>query len=227
MIPLGTIGRVGCLVLSIAIAVLTEGSRTVIGLGVVACCAALTSFRGLRSLADARVAVLLVLLLVPAAFFGGQRDLMVAGVWVSQEGLRLGAQMVVRALTILTAIAAFAASLSIAELSGLFERAGLRGLGFALGVAINMLPSVSRTTSNIYQALRLRGGFIRRRLRAVRLLLAAAVVANLRHAEDVVVAAEARGFAVERSRPLPLVRRPADPVVLAVLAAAGVLLVWF
>lgn len=226
MIPLGTLARVGCLIASIAIGVLTDGSRTMVGLGVVACCALLTGSRAVRSLADVRVAVLLALLFVPAAFVGGARDLIVAGVPLSREGLLLGAQMVVRALTVLIAIAAFAATLSLAELSGLFERAGLRGLGFALGVAINMLPSVSRTTLHIYQALRLRGGFVRRRLRAVRLLLAAAVVGNLRHAEDVVAAAEARGFSPERARPLPLVSRPADPWIVAAMALAAVVLVW-
>ncbi len=226
MIPLGTIARVGCLIASIAMGVLTGGSRTMVGLGVVACCALLTSFRAVRSLADVRVGLLLVLLLVPAALVGGPHDLIVAGVPLSREGLLLGAQMVLRALTVLIAIAAFAATLSLAELSGLFERVGLRGLGFALGVAINMLPSVSRTTLNVYQAFRLRGGFVRRRLRAARLLLAATVVGNLRHAEDVVAAAEARGFSAERARPLPLVRRRADPWIVSAMVLAAAALLW-
>jgi len=227
VIPLGTLARIGCLIASVVIGVFTDGWRTMIGLGIVASGAGLTSFRAVRSLADARILALLVLLFVPATFVGGDRDLVVAGVALSREGIVLGAQMVLRALTLLIAIAAFAASLSIAELSGLLERAGLRGLGFALGVAVNMLPSVSRTTSNIYQALRLRGGFARRRLRALRLLFAATVVGNLRHAEDVVAAAEARGFTVERARPLPLVWRPADPWFLAVIAGAAVVLIGF
>ncbi len=142
MIALSAIGRIGCLVLSIAIGVMATGSRTILALAAVTICAALTHPRALRSVLNVRVASLLAVLLIPAAFLGGERNMAVVGLWISRAGVILGAQMVVRALTILIAIAAFAASLSVVELSGLLERAGMRGLGFAMGVAINMLPSV-------------------------------------------------------------------------------------
>jgi len=227
VIALSTTGRVGCLVISIAMGVVAGGVRTALALAAVVACAAMTHPRALRSVANLRVVTLLGLLLIPAAFFGGARDVSVAGVWVSRDGVFLGAQMAARALTILIAIGAFAGSLSIAELSGLLERAGLRGLGFAMGVAINMLPSVTDTATSVYHALRLRGGFVRRRLRGLRLLLVTTVIASLRHAEDIVAAAEARGFAVDRVRPLPLAWRTADlAMVGALLVVGGALALW-
>ena len=224
MIALSAVGRVGCLVLSIAIGVMATGTRTILALAAVTICAALTHPRALRSVLNVRVASLLAVLLIPAAFLGGERDMAVMGLGISRTGVILGAQMVVRALTILIAIAAFAASLSVAELSGLFERAGMRGLGFAMGVAINMLPSVTRTASTVYHALRLRGGFVRRRFRGLGLLLVTTIVSSLRQAEDVVAAAEARGFAVDRARLRPLAWRPADVALMAALLLVGLVL---
>lgn len=62
-----------------------------------------------------------------------------------------------------------------------------------------MLPAVQDTATATYHALCLRGGFRRERLRAVRLLLITIVVNSLRHADDIVSAAEARAFSPGQS----------------------------
>jgi energy-coupling factor transporter transmembrane protein EcfT len=111
--------------------------------------------------------------------------------------------MALRATAIIVAVSGFAESVSISELAMLLERAGLKGLGFALGVAVNVLPLLQETATTAFQALRLRGGFRRARLRAMRLLLVTIIVNSLRHADNIICAAEARAFSPER----PVIRR--------------------
>jgi energy-coupling factor transporter transmembrane protein EcfT len=135
--------------------------------------------------------------------------------------------MALRATIILVTVTGFAATVPVGDLAGLMERAGLKGLGFALGVAVNMLPTVQETVTNAYQALRLRGGFRRQRLQAVRFLLVTVVVNSLRHADDIVNAAEARAFAADRVWLRPIVWRRGDVAVAGILvAASALLLLW-
>jgi energy-coupling factor transporter transmembrane protein EcfT len=215
---LGILGHLGCLVFSLAVAVLAQGWRVAIACSLTLILAAVFYPSGLRSLLSWRLGLFLGLLLVPAALFG-PGDWTLAGVTLSPQGLLAGTQMALRAITILAAVAGFAASVSISELSGLLERAGLKGLGFALGIAFNMLPIVQETATNAYHALRLRGGFRRQRCQAIRLLLITVVVNSLRHAEDIVNAAEARAFSITRARPMSIMWRRSD------IALAGILLV--
>lgn len=214
---LGTLGYLGCLVFSLIVAVLAQGWRAGIACGLSVALAALFYPAGLEPLRSRRLWLFVGFLLVPPALLAGSKDLVVRGVPLSGHGLVAGIQMAFRAVTILIAVSGFAASVSVSELSGLLERAGLRGLGFALGVAFNMLPVVRETATNAYQALRLRGGFRRQRVRTLRLLLVTVVINSLRHADDIVNAAEARAFSPARARPLPVTREPSD------VALAGVL----
>jgi energy-coupling factor transporter transmembrane protein EcfT len=220
---LGTLGYLGCLVFSLAVAVLAQGWRVAIACGLTLVLAAVFYPSGLRSLLSRRLGLFLGLLLVPAALFG-PGDWTLGRVTLSLQGLLAGTYMALRAITILVAVTGFAASVSVSELSGLLERAGLKGLGFALGVAFNMLPIVQETATNAYQALRLRGGFRRQRWRAVRLLLITVLVNSLRHAEDIVNAAEARAFSITRARPMPLVWRRSDMAVVGTLLAGALAL---
>jgi energy-coupling factor transporter transmembrane protein EcfT len=134
--------------------------------------------------------------------------------------------MALRALTIVVAVAGFTSSVSVSNLAGLMERWGLKGLGFATGVAFNMLPIVRTTATNAYQAIRLRGGFRRRRFRTLGLLLVTVISNSLRQAEDVVAAAEARAYSPHRSRPLSASRNQGDYAVVGTLLAVTFLLVW-
>jgi energy-coupling factor transporter transmembrane protein EcfT len=214
---LGTLGHLGCLVFSLAMAVLAQGWRVAIACGLTLILAVVFYPTGLRSLLSRRLGLFLGLLLVPAALFG-PGDWTLGGATLSLQGLVAGTQMALRAITILVAVTGFAASVSVSELSGLLERTGLKGLGFALGVAFNMLPIVQETATNAYHALRLRGGFRRQRCQVIRLLLITVVVNSLRHAEDIVNAAEARAFSITRARPMSILWRRSD------LAVAGTLL---
>jgi energy-coupling factor transporter transmembrane protein EcfT len=210
-------------VFALVLAVSTTGTRLVLAVLLVGLLAVAFQRGGLRSLASLRVWAILALMVISASLVIGQADLRVWGVALSHEGVATGAQMALRALAIVVAVTGFAASVSVNEAGGLLERAGFKGLGFALGVAVNMLPTLADTTANAYHAMRLRGGLRRWRLRPVRLLLVTMVANSLRHADDIVHAAEARAFAVDHRRPLPPLWRGRDLALAAGLLATAVL----
>lgn len=220
---LGTLGHLSCLVFSLAVAILAQGWRAGIACSLALALAVVFYPAGLKPLRSRWLWLFLGFLLVPATLLGPS-DWAVWGVTLSQQGLAAGAQMALRAVTILVAVAGFAASVSVSELAGLLERCGLKGLGFALGVAFNMLPVVQETATNVYQALRLRGGFRHQRFQAVRLLLITVIINSLRHADDIVSAAEARAFSTTRTRPMLMTRRRSDLALAGILLAAALAL---
>ncbi len=222
--PLGLAGYLACLAFSLCLATLARGWCVALACAMVLGLAVAFYPVGLRALASPRLWLFLGFLLLPTAFATGPGRWTALGVGLSAEGLAGGVQMGLRAIAIVVAVAGFGASVPAGELAALTERVGLKGLGFALGVAANMLPLVQGTLTTAYQALRLRGGFHRRRLQGVRLLLATVVANSLRHADDIVSAAQLRGFSPDGPGPPPLACRRSDIALAAVLLAA--LAVW-
>jgi len=138
--------------------------------------------------------ILMALLIIPSALWVGIPDVYLAGMMISQAGLQLGLEMACRATTIFVAVNVFSQSISVMELTNLLDRYGMRGLGFAIGVGFHALPTLKKRFVAAYAALRLRGGFRRRRWRAVQLLFIIVITGALRYGEEVVLAAEARAF---------------------------------
>lgn len=89
---------------------------------------------------------------------------------------------------------------NIIELAGLFERSGLQGLGFSIGVASNLLGDLRQSGTNTWHSLRMRGGLRANWWRGIQLLLLTVLSNALRHAEEVILAAEVRAFRPELSR---------------------------
>lgn len=165
------------------------------------------------------LAILGTLLLVPWLLAGE------GGRWA---GFLLGLQMALRAGTVLVAAHLFASAVSVAELTALLEGLGTRGLGFAVGVAFNLLPTVQEMARTTYHAMRLRGAFRRPGPRVARLFLVTLVVGALHHADEIVAAAEARAFDPEEPVPVK-VPRPARAdagLVVLVLVATVAALLW-
>lgn len=157
-----------------------------------------------RRLMRLRWLVWLLLLTVPTLFFYGQRDATIAGIPFSSEGGIVAAQIAARFVVVMIVVQGFTASVDIVALAGLLERFGLRGLGFSLGVAINLLPALQDSSRNAWFALRMRGGARRQWWRASQLLLMTIVTNALRRAEEISLAAEVRAFSPELARPLPV-----------------------
>ncbi len=191
----GLYGALLFLVGAVTAAVVARGWATALVLGAALAVAALSCPAALRSLLRRRTWVLVAsFVLLGGLALDGQRDLAVGAVALSSAGLGLGLQMAARATVILVAMGVFTRQASVSDMAALLERLGVGELGFVLGLALNLLPVIQQTASNTLAAMRLRGGFRRHRLRALRLLLVTLLVNALRYGDDVVCAAEARGF---------------------------------
>jgi len=170
---------------------------------------------------------LLSLVVLSAMAIGGEKDISIAGLELSSEGIIGGLGMAIRAVTIVIATYTFARVASIGGLSSLFARLGVRELGFLLGIALNLLPLVQRTSANALLAVRLRGGFRRNRLRSLQKMAITILVNSLRYSDDIVYAAESRAFGGVQPNTAPIVISKADRVLLSssmmVCAAAIVL----
>jgi len=154
----------------------------------------------------------------------GEKNVSLWGLRVSEEGFQAGMWMTLRALSIALAASTFAAAVSVPQMAQLFERLRLKGLGFALGVATNMLPTVQETMETTYQALRLRGGLRRPGLGTIRLLLVSIIAGSLRRGDDIVSAAEARAFDPGKSLGPPLGVTKGDLALLGLVSVLGLLL---
>lgn len=179
----------------------------------------------LRRLFRWRVLLFLVFLFLPPALWIGSPDQSLLGVGYSSEGLQFGLLMSVRAIAMLTVILWFTQSVEITELAGLLERAGLHGIGFSMGVAVNFLPTLMRSAQNAWHTLKMRGG-LRRNWRQSLQLFSVTVIANaLRRSEEIALSAEARGFTPGQSVSLPLRRGSWDAQILVLALISWLLIV--
>ncbi len=178
-----------------------------------------------------RTLLLLAMVFLASLFFGAQQpDARLLGIPYSTAGLVGGLQMVLRAVVILVAVDGFSAAVEIGEVAGMFERLGLRGLGFSIGVAFNLLPALRQAAVTTWHAMWMRGGLRARRLHALRLMLVTIITNALRRGDEIALAAEARAFTPERSRAIPLRRGRLDRwlilPLLAVLLAVLLVPLW-
>jgi energy-coupling factor transporter transmembrane protein EcfT len=161
----------------------------------------------LHRFARPRWLIILGSLFLVNLFFGipeDGADWMVLGLPVSSIALFNGAQMTLRAIVILLAADGLSSSVNITEMAGLLERSGLQGLGFSIGVATNLLPDLRQSSTNAWHSLRMRGGLRANWWRGIQLLLLTVLSNSLRHAEEIVLAAEVRAFRPELSRKVSL-----------------------
>ncbi|HSM57012.1 MAG TPA: energy-coupling factor transporter transmembrane component T [Candidatus Sulfomarinibacteraceae bacterium] len=218
----GTVGSLILFVWSLALVFVTPLPRLWIA-GLLALLAAVLLYpQSLRRLLQPRWLLLLGLMSVPSLFLPGRPLLALGPLTLTAEGVQGAWQMLLRATVILAAVDGFTASVSVSEMAGLFERAGLRGLGFATGVALNLLPILRDSIAITWHSLRMRGGFRRHRLRATRYFLVTVVAGAVQRAEEIALAAEARAYSPDGGRASPLRHGAVDPYLL--LACVALLL---
>ncbi len=181
----------------------------------------------LRRLLRLRWFVLAVMLILVNALLLKDADQRWFGIPFSSQGLWSGIYMVERAIVILLATDGFSNSVNVSEVAGLLERCGLHGLGFSLGVAVNLLPNLRQSYTNAWYSLRMRGGLRHQRQRALQLLLVTVIANALRRAEEIALTAETRAFTPGRSRALPLKigRYDGGIVMIALASAIGLLII--
>ena len=212
-------GYLGFLVWAVAMAVAAPEARALAVLGLVTVFCVLFCREGLRVVGRPQFWLLVGAALLLSPFFIGEKDIVLGSLRLSRAGLWAGLWMTVRALSIGLALGGFTAVVSVADLAMLFERAGLKGLGFALGVAFNMLPTIQETVSGSITAMRLRGGFRRNRLGSLRRLFVTVVAGSLRRGEEIVDSAEARAFDPLRAQSVLV--RPVRGDLLVVIVLLG------
>jgi len=183
---LGTIGYLAIAACSVIAVMITPAERLpLVAAGWLAVAALL--YRGvLRRLLGLRWVMMIALLALPTLFLVGDPDHTLFGVAYSMEGAAAAVQIALRMLVVLAAIQGLNSTVDIASVAGLLERAGMRGLGFSMGVALNLLPALQQSAQNSWR-------------RAVTIATGA-----LSRAEEIGLAAEARAFSAERVRCLPI-----------------------
>jgi len=209
---------------TVLMAILVTEAKVALILGSTLVFAALFYRDALRLLQRWQLWAFIVPTLLLSPFVIGQKDVFLWGLSLSREGFWAGVWMAVRGLSIAVAAGVFAGAVSVSQMAQLFERMRLKGLGFALGVATNMLPVVQETIESSYQAIRLRGGFRRHRLETLKLLVVAVIAGSLRRGDDIVCAAEGRAFDPSKSQAPRLHLTPADVTLGGVILLLGVVL---
>lgn len=153
----------------------------------------LTTRSGWRILTRRRFWLFILSILALSPLLLGETDLHWSGLRFSRTGLAMGAWMALRATTLMLAFNVALGNLGLTQMIRLFEALRLRGLGLALGVALNMGPVLRDVVSAAYHTLRLRGG-LRRPVHNARLFLITIMANTLRYGDDIVKAAAARAF---------------------------------
>jgi len=182
-----------CLAALAALAAL-QGAALLIPLGALLLSSVLLDPASVRQFIRPRFWIFVLAPLVFAALFIGPRELDLAVLRVSRQGLEAGCLMSARGLALLLVFQLALGGWSVSRLIRLLHFRNLRGLGFALGVAHNMLWTLSESSYVVLCTLRLRGALRRHPLKSLRLFVVTVVSAALRHGDDIVHAASARGF---------------------------------
>jgi energy-coupling factor transporter transmembrane protein EcfT len=194
-------------------------------LGSVLLFALLTGGGGLRPLRRPRFwTLILSALALGPVVLGAQKeewDLTWGWLHLSRAGFWTGLWMALRALCLTVAFSVALNALSVSGMARLFETVGLKGLGFALGVALNLLPNLRENATAAYHTLHLRGGFRRRPWQALKLFLITVIANALRHSDDVVNAAAARAFEPTVRRGEPVCFQRADGLLAVALLGLG------
>jgi energy-coupling factor transporter transmembrane protein EcfT len=224
----GSLGHLVIFLWSLGVVLLTQLRAGFLMAGICVAFLAVIYPSALRRILRPRWLILLgILLIISVLFGGGKPDREVWGFLYSTVNIMAGVKMTLSAIVILLAADGLAASMDITEVAGVFERAGLQGLGFSLGVAANQLPNLRQSSTNAWHSLRMRGGMRAQWWRGLQLLLLTILTNALRRSEDIVLAAEARAFRPDRSRTAPLRIGRLDwwLIPVGVISLAGVILV--
>jgi energy-coupling factor transporter transmembrane protein EcfT len=226
---IGSLGHLSIFLWAMGMALLPSQSRGIILALFTLGALTLMYPSALRRLARPRWLVLFGVLFLINVFFGVSEqapDLKVWGLPLSSANLLNSIQMTLRAVVILLAADGLSSSVNIVEVAGMFERSGLHGLGFSIGVATNLLPDLRQSGMNAWHSLRMRGGFRAQWWRGIQLLVVTVFSNALRHAEQIVLAAEVRAFRPERSRNTPLRIGTLDGWLAAGLSILGALMIF-
>lgn len=157
-LPLGPVGHLGVFLWCLVMVMVSPPEKIVWMAGL--CLLVLVGlYPGVwREALNGRRLVLMLLLVVPPLFLLGEVDGRMLGMGYSTAGVRAAVQITGRFMVVMVALEGMTRTVEITALAGLLERLGLKGLGFSMGVAINLLPCLRASCTQSWQTLRMRVG---------------------------------------------------------------------
>lgn len=205
-LQLGTAGHLGLFAWSLLMVTLAPGGR-LLWIKALPLVVLLAVYPGVwRGVLTGRRLTLLGLIALPTLFFVGEAK----GPGISAAGLQACLGVSVRFVVVMAAVEGMTRSVELAALAGVLERLGLQGLGFSVGVALNLVPCLQISCTRSWRTLRMRGGLRRKWWRGLRLFALTAASSALMRAEEIALAAEARGFRPEKARAAGIERSALD-----------------
>jgi energy-coupling factor transporter transmembrane protein EcfT len=215
-IQLGTYGHLGIFIWLISMVMVFPPEKLAIPTSLCLVLIALIYPFAFNRLFNTRLIFFSLVFVIPPIFFIGEADHIILGLSISNEGALIGLQAGVRLIIVLLAVNGFTSSVNIPSLAGVLEKFGLQGLGFSIGVAINLVPTLRDTAIKTWHSLKMRGGLRKNWLRGMQLYLIVVITNALRHTEEIALAAESRGFSPEKARPMAIKSNKTDWVVLPI-----------
>ena len=222
---LGTIGHLGLFIWSLVIMMFSASKMIFWSAALCILVLVVIYPRTWRSVLTMRRLTLLLILVIPPLFFFGEIDHEFLGIGISTTGLHTSRQIFLRFLVVMYALEGFTNSVDITSIAGLLERCGLHGLGFSMGVAINLIPTLQKSITRSWQSLKMKGGLRKKRWRGLMLFMLTAVTNVLVNAEDMALAAESRAFNSGKTRPAPIKKSNFDWVLLPLSVISIVLII--
>lgn len=126
----GTLGYLAIFAWSLGMMLLTPRQQLALAAGACLLVAGFLYPRAFRRIFSWRWLLFLSILVLPAAFWLSEPTSSEMSLSLTMSGWRIALVMFLRAIVVLVAVTGFASRVSITEVAGLFERMGLRGLGF-------------------------------------------------------------------------------------------------
>jgi energy-coupling factor transporter transmembrane protein EcfT len=227
MVQLGTYGHFGVFIWLLSMVMVFPPEKLGIPTSLCLILIALFYPSVFKYMFNTRLILFSLLLVLPPIFFVGEMDYSFLGLNFSSVGAMVGLQAGVRLIVVLLAVNGFTSSVNIPSLAGVLEKFGHQGLGFSIGVAINLVPNLKNAAIKSWHSLKMRGGFRKKWFRGLQLYFVVVITNALRQAEEIALAAEARGFSPEKARPMALKYNKNDWVVLPICAIILIIsLVW-
>jgi energy-coupling factor transporter transmembrane protein EcfT len=179
---------------------------------------------GLHLLRHLRFWILILTTVALGPFLLGKPDVGLGPLRLSSEGFTAGLEMAARFFTLALAFNLGVDSLSLSDIVAVFDRLGLRGLGFATALAMNLLGTLQEMATVTLQTIRLREGQ-RRPWTSLQLFLITTVANTLHYRDEIVNAASVRAFDPNKGPSIKLPLRRADLwLMIALVAYTGVLI---
>ena len=212
--PVGTIGYLVILVVTISLALIAP-SLVLLCMAILEIAITFFCVPGAFSpLVLARWLILCTVLILPSIFLSGNLDRQYINIPYSSQRLTVPFLSILRMIVIFLVVSIFTSSVEIRALAGVFEKLGLHGLGFSLGVELNLLLSLNQSALTTWRVLQIRGGFRHQRWAVLKMMTHTVISQALNRAEEIALAAEVLAFTPEKAQAYPIVKGSFDKLII-------------